>query len=91
MSKRFEKMREQTEKHKHELVKCHVCGNEARIVNDRYTLHNRYFWSVVCVSHSCECTGGYKTIKEAINAWNELNRRYGAEVKRENEKYQMSD
>lgn len=80
MSKRFEDMKRQTQKHKDKLTKCHICGNEAWIVKDRYTLNKRDFWSVVCCSSCCECTGAYKTVKEAIEAWNNINKRYGVEV-----------
>ena len=75
MSKRFEKMREETEKHRNELAKCSYCGNEARIVIDRLPFHNRYFWSVVCSTHACDCTGFYKTVKEAINTWNKRHKK----------------
>lgn len=73
MSKRFEKAKMYTEKYKDILLPCRICGNkDIRVCSDRSVFSPKDMWSVCCSTHSCDCTGMYDTVKEAVKKWNEM-------------------
>lgn len=72
MAKRFEKAKEYTEKYRNELLSCKSCGNtDIRIVSDRTIFPPKDGWSVCCMTESCDCTGVYTSVKEAVKRWNQ--------------------
>lgn len=72
MSKRFELANQYTEKYKCFLKPCRHCGNtDIRIVSDRSCFDPKHnYWSVVCSTPKCDCTGVFRSVKEAIKKWN---------------------
>lgn len=73
MAKRFEKAKEYTEKYKDILLPCKWCGNnDIRIESDRMIFPSKDGWSVCCATRSCDCTGIYLSVKDAVNRWNEM-------------------
>ncbi len=72
MSKRFELAKQYTEKYKDVLKPCGHCGNrDVRIVSDRSCFDSKYnYWSVVCSTPKCDCTGVFRSVKEAVQHWN---------------------
>lgn len=72
MSAIYDKMKRYNEKYKTSLKQCSVCGNtDVNIRFDREIFGSGYLWFVACSTPSCDCTGSYKSVKEAINWWNE--------------------
>lgn len=75
MAKRFVKAEEYTRKYKDSLKPCKYCGNaDIRIVSDRMVYPPGDGWSVCCMTPKCDCTGIYKSVKMAIEAWNKRTR-----------------
>lgn len=74
MAKRFERAKAYTEKYRAVLLPCRYCGNtDIRIVSDRTGLApSRDGWSVCCQTEKCDCTGTYKSVRDAVNRWNEM-------------------
>lgn len=72
MSKRFELAKQYTEKYKSVLKPCRHCGNkDVRIVSDRSCFDSKHnYWSVVCSTPKCDCTGVFRSVKEAVRQWN---------------------
>lgn len=67
MAMRFEKAKEYTRKYKGILGRCKYCGNQdIRIFS---TADNK--WFVACMTKSCDCTGSYTSVKNAIKQWND--------------------
>ncbi len=72
MSKRFELAKQYTEKYKDALRPCKHCGNaDIRVVSDRSCFDSRHnYWSVVCSTPKCDCTGIFRSVQEAVERWN---------------------
>lgn len=73
MAKRFELAKAYTEKYRSKLLPCKHCGNtDIRIVSDRTVFQpSKNGWSVCCMTTSCDCTGVYTSVKEAVKRWNQ--------------------
>lgn len=71
MSKRFELAKQYTEKYKDRLHPCKYCGNkDVRVVSDRQILGVPCdVWSVCCSTPYCDCTGSYRSVKDAVACW----------------------
>ena len=71
MAKRFELAKHYTEKYKDILKPCKYCGNKNIIITSELSIYERgNFWSVTCATPKCDCTGSYRSVKDAIKAWN---------------------
>lgn len=71
MSAIYNKRKEYNDKYKPSLKPCSVCGGtDINIQLDREIFGNRYLWFVACSTPCCDCTGSYKSVKEAISEWN---------------------
>lgn len=74
MANRFEKAREYTRKYKDVLLPCKECGShDIQIVSDRTIFDPHNVWSVDCVCGNC--VYGRKRVKDAIEKWNEMNKK----------------
>jgi len=81
MAKRFEMAKKYTEKYKDVLLPCRICGNRNIVISSERTISfPENVWSVCCSTHACDCTAGYKKVKDAVQKWNEMQKR-GAEHK----------
>lgn len=76
MAKIYDRADELTERHKHELLPCQICGNtDIRFWPDREMWPFRYNWSINCMTKNCDFVVEH-TVKEAIQAWNNLQKRH---------------
>lgn len=72
MSKRFELAKQYMEKYKDALRPCKHCGStDIRVVSDRSCFDSRHnYWSVVCSTPKCDCTGVFRSVQETVERWN---------------------
>lgn len=82
MANRFKKAREYTEKYKNVLLPCRICENKNIIISSERTIFpSKNAWSVNCTTKNCDCTGLFLSVKEAVNKWNEMQKRDNETIK----------
>ena len=76
MANRFERAKAYTEKYRSVLLPCRHCNNtDIRVVSDRTIFPPGDAWSVCCSTKSCDSTGSYKSVRAAVNRWNEMQKK----------------
>lgn len=76
MANRFDLAKKYTQQYKGILLPCQECkGTDIRIVSDRSIFKARNEWGVCCSHPCCDCTGTYSSVKEAVAAWNAMQKR----------------
>lgn len=77
MAKRFDKAKEYTEKYKSVLLPCKFCKSKYIVITSDRTIWGKpkNVWSVGCTTPKCDCVCFYTSVKEAVKAWNERQRK----------------